>query len=168
MKIHERAWIILESHIWTGKIKKFESLIFFHGNSWKRTNNTWISHLNWEMNDLWKIDIFHENSWKRINNTWISHLNWEKNEPWKIDIFHENSWNSMKNTWILHLNWEKSYFLKFDIFIKIHERAWIILESHILTGKITNFQRLIIFHENSWKRMNNTWISHLNWEKSEL
>ena len=129
----------------------FESLIFFHENSWKRMNNTSISHLNLEKNQLWKFDIFQENSWKRIKNTSFLHLNLEKNDFWKFNIYFKE-WNL--KVW---------YF-----YMKIHESAWIILESNIWTGKRTNFKNLIFLHENSWKRMNNTWISHLNREKNEF
>jgi hypothetical protein len=110
MKIHENAWIILEFHIWTWKSVNFESLIFFHENSWKRMNNTYISYLTWKS-----------------------------------------------------VNFESLIF-----FMKIHESAWIILESHIWTWKSVNFESLIFFNENSLKRMNSTWISHLNLEKCEL
>jgi hypothetical protein len=104
-----------------------------------------------------------------MNNTWILNLNWEKNELWKFDIFHENSWKRMNNSWISHLNWEKKRTLKvWYFFMKIDESAWIILESHIWTGKRTNFESLIFFHENSWKCINNTWISNLNWEKTNF
>jgi hypothetical protein len=169
MKIHESAWKILESHIWTRKRLNFESLRIFHENSWKRMKNTWISHLTREKGEFWKFDIFHENSWKRMNNTWISHLNREKGELWKFEIFtwkfmkaHEKYFNLTSEVW-------KERTLKvWDFYMKIHESAWKILESHIWTWKRTNFESLIFLHENSWKRMTNTWISHLNLEKNEL
>jgi hypothetical protein len=53
-------------------------------------------------------------------------------------------------------------------FMKIHESAWIILESHIWTEKRVNFESLRFLHENSWKRTKNTLISHLKFEKNEL
>jgi hypothetical protein len=140
MKIHESAWIILESHIWTGKRVNFESLIFFHENSWKRMNNTWISHLNWQKSELWKFNIF---SWKFMK-AYLKYLNLTS-EPGK------------------RVNFESLIF-----FMKIHESAWIILESHIWTGKRVNFEHLIFLHENSWKRMKNTWMPYLNWEKNQL
>ena len=118
----------------------FESLIFFHENSWKRMKNTWISHLNWEKSELWKFDIF----------------------SWKFMKAHEkylNLTSELGKVWTFK-NW---YF-----FVKIHESAWKILESHIWIRKKVNFESLIYFHENSWKRMKNTWISHLNWEKNEF
>ena len=112
---------------------------------------------------------FHENSWKRMNNTWISHLNWEKCELLKIDIF---SWKFMKaHEKYLNLTSElgKEWTLKvWYIFMKIHESAWKILESHIWIWKRTNFESLRYLHENSWKRTKNTLISHLNLEKNEL
>jgi hypothetical protein len=111
MKIHESAWIILESHIWTGKRMNVESLIFFYENSWKHMKNTWISHLNWEKSELLKIDIF----------------------TWKFMKSHEkylNLTSKLGKEWTLKV-W---YF-----FMKIHESAWKILESHIWTGKRVNF-----------------------------
>jgi hypothetical protein len=53
-------------------------------------------------------------------------------------------------------------------YMKIHESAWKILESHIWIWKTTNFENLIFLHENSLKRTKNTLISHLNLEKNEL
>jgi hypothetical protein len=222
MKIHESAWKILESHIWIWKTTNFENLIFLHENSWKRTKNTLISHLNLEKNELWKFEIFtwkfikahekyfnltselvkewtlkvwyfymkihesawkileshiwtwkrtnfeslrflHEKSWKRMKNTWISHQNFQKNELWKFYIF---TWKFMKAyEKCLNLTFElgKERTLKIWYFyMKIHESAWQILESHIWTWKRVNFESLVFFHENSWNRMKNTWISHLN------
>ena len=134
VKIHESAWKILESHIWIRKKVNFESLIYFHENSWKRMKNTWISHLNWEKNELWKFDIF---SWKfmKAHEKYLN-LTSELGKEWTLKVW---------------------YF-----FMKIHESAWIILESQIWPRKRTNFESLIFLHENSWKRMTNTWISHLN------
>jgi hypothetical protein len=168
MKIHETTWMILESRIWTGNRTNFESLIFFHENSWKRMNNSWISHLNWEKKRTLKVWYFfmkiHESAWIILE----SHIWTRKRTNFEsLIFFHENSWKCINNTWISNLNWEKTNFESF-FFMKIHESAWIILESHIWTGERVKFETLIFFHENSWKRMNNTWIAHLNREKGEL
>jgi hypothetical protein len=140
MKIHESAWQILESHTWTWKRVNFESLVFFHENSWNRMKNTLISYLNLEKNELWKFEIF----------------------TWKFMKAHEKYFN-------LTSELVKERTLKvWDFYMKIHESAWKILESHIWTSKRTNFESFIFLHENSWKHMTNTWISHLNLEKNEL
>ena len=104
-----------------------------------------------------------------MKNAWISHLNLEKNELRKFDNF---TWKFMKaHDKYLNLTSElgKERTLKVSyFFMKIHETAWKILESHIWTRKRTNFESLRFLHKNSWKRMKNTWISHLNLEKNEL
>jgi hypothetical protein len=53
-------------------------------------------------------------------------------------------------------------------FMKIHASAWQCIESHIWTKKKVDFESSILFHENSCKCMTMHWISHLNYEKSEL
>jgi hypothetical protein len=53
-------------------------------------------------------------------------------------------------------------------FLKIHEAAWKRLESYIWIEKRMNFESSIFFHENLWKLIKNTWISHLNWDSSEF
>jgi hypothetical protein len=140
MKIHESAWIILESHNWTGKRVNFENLIFFNENSWKRINNTWISHLNWENSELLKIDIF---SWKfmKAHEKYLN-LTSELGKKWTLKNWYF-LWEFMKaHEEYLNLTSElgKEWtFKNWYFFMKIHESALIILESHIWTGKIVNF-----------------------------
>jgi hypothetical protein len=95
MKIHESVWKMLESHIWIWKRTNFESLRYLHENSWKRTKNTLISHLNLEKNELWKFEIF----------------------TWKFMKAHEKYLN-------LTSEFGKERTLKvWDIYMKIHESA---------------------------------------------
>jgi hypothetical protein len=59
--------------------------------------NTWISYLNWEKNELWKLDIF---SWKIKAHEKFFYLTYELEFEWNL-----KNWNKrMKNTWILQLN----------------------------------------------------------------
>jgi hypothetical protein len=134
VKIHESAWIILESHIWTGKRMNFESLIFFHENSWKHMKNTWISHLNWEKSELLKIDIF---TWKFMkSHEKYLNLTSKLGKEWTLKVWyffmkiHESAWIILDTFLTSKLG--KEWTLKvWYFFVKIHESAWKILESHI-------------------------------------
>ena len=131
--------------------------------------NAWISHLNLEKNELWKFDIF---TWKfmKAHDKYLN-LTSELGKERTLKIWYF-SWKFMKaHEKYFNLTSElvKERTLKvWDFYMKIHESAWKILESHIWTWKRVNFESLIFFYENSWKRMNYTWISHLNLEKCEF
>jgi hypothetical protein len=154
MKIHESVFKILESHIWTGKKGELWKFDIFHENSWKRMNNTWISHLNREKGELWTFDIF---TWKfmKAHEKYLNPICELRKEPTlKVLYFfmkiHESTWQILEShIWTCkRVNFESLIF-----FMKIYESAWIILESHIWTCKRVNFESLIFFmkiHESAW------------------
>ena len=119
---HENSCKCIEYHIWTKKKMIFESFNIF---SWKLMQVHWISHLNYEKNDLWKFPyffmkthasalnitselrkklslkvwiFFHENSCKSIE---YQILTKKKMIFESLNIF---SWKLMQVHWISHLN----------------------------------------------------------------
>jgi hypothetical protein len=75
MQVH---WIY---HIWTKKKMIFESFFFFHENSCKC-----IEYHIWTKKKM-IIESFNIFSWKFMQVHWISHLNYEKNDLWNFQYF---------------------------------------------------------------------------------